>query len=62
MSIVRKTKVIHVCDFCGRDEHEVAYIVAGEGVDICDECVDVAAEIVREERAKAAKAQGGDAS
>lgn len=30
---------MHKCDFCGKDETQVTKLIAGPGVDICDECV-----------------------
>ncbi len=38
------------CSFCGRPDAEVHKLVAGPGVQICDECVDLAASIVAEYR------------
>jgi ClpX C4-type zinc finger len=35
-----------VCSFCGRSQREVNKLVAGPGVYICDECVDVCNEII----------------
>jgi len=29
----------HKCSFCGKNNNEVAMIIAGDGVCICDECV-----------------------
>lgn len=45
------------CDFCGKTQDEVASLIAGpKSVCICDECVVVAADIVKQQReAKAAK-------
>ncbi|MFG2949468.1 hypothetical protein FNH09_03030 [Streptomyces adustus] len=36
------------CSFCAKPEAEVAKLVAGPGVHICDKCVDLAASIVAE--------------
>ena len=36
------------CSFCGRALEQARGIVAGEGVGICDECVALAAEVLRE--------------
>ncbi len=33
-------KKLHRCSFCGRPESEVSKMIAGQGVYICDECVD----------------------
>ena len=30
-----------VCAFCGRDETEVDHLIAGNGVFICDECIEI---------------------
>ncbi|KAB2350954.1 hypothetical protein F8566_08360 [Actinomadura rudentiformis] len=38
------------CSFCGKWSFEVAKLVAGPGVYICDECVDLADSIVEEYR------------
>lgn len=38
------------CSFCGKDREEVEKIVAGPNVNICSECVDISAEILKEDR------------
>jgi hypothetical protein len=35
-----------VCNFCGKSQREVEKLVAGPGVYICDECVDVCNEVI----------------
>ncbi|NNC24388.1 ATP-dependent Clp protease ATP-binding subunit ClpX [Salinisphaera sp. USBA-960] len=37
------------CSFCGKSEHEVRKLIAGPSVYICDECVDLCNDIMREE-------------
>ena len=37
------------CSFCGKSQHEVKKLIAGPSVFICDECIDLCHEIVREE-------------
>jgi ATP-dependent Clp protease ATP-binding subunit ClpX len=37
------------CSFCGKSQHEVRKLIAGPSVFICDECVDLCNDIVREE-------------
>lgn len=37
------------CSFCGKTQEQVRKLVAGPGVYICDECIDLCAEIVEEE-------------
>lgn len=51
-------KEVVVCDFCGKDQHAVAHMFAGPTTGahtyaICSECIDLCAEIVAEQRAKA---------
>ncbi len=44
------------CSFCGKSQHEVKKLIAGPSVFICDECVDLCNDIIREEIQEA----GGD--
>ncbi len=37
------------CSFCGKSQHEVKKLIAGPSVYICDECIDLCNEIVKEE-------------
>jgi len=37
------------CSFCGKSQHEVKKLIAGPSVYICDECVDLCNDIIREE-------------
>ena len=37
------------CSFCGKSQHEVRKLIAGPSVFICDECVELCNDIVREE-------------
>lgn len=37
------------CSFCGKSQHEVRKLIAGPSVFICDECVDLCNDIIREE-------------
>ncbi len=39
------------CSFCGKDQGEVAKLIAGPDVFICDECIDLCNEIVKDEEA-----------
>lgn len=43
-----KGKLLY-CSFCGKSQHEVRKLIAGPSVFICDECVDLCIEIIREE-------------
>ena len=40
------------CSFCGKNQDEVKKIIAGNGVFICNECVELSQEIIREELAE----------
>jgi len=49
------------CSFCGKSQHEVKKLIAGPSVFICDECIDLCNEIIRDEApsgAEAASARG----
>ena len=37
------------CSFCHKSQHEVRKLIAGSGVHICDECVELCTDIIREE-------------
>ena len=49
---VHKNKEMIYCSFCGKNQEEVKKIIAGNNVFICDECVELAQEIIREELAE----------
>ncbi|HAR6783747.1 TPA: ATP-dependent Clp protease ATP-binding subunit ClpX [Staphylococcus aureus] len=40
------------CSFCGKDQDQVKKLVAGSGVYICNECIELCSEIVEEELAQ----------
>ena len=48
------------CSFCGKSQHEVRKLIAGPSVFICDECVELCNDIIREEASDAG--QGGDSN
>jgi len=48
-------KVLY-CSFCGKSQHEVRKLIAGPSVFICDECVDLCNDIIREEMQDANRA------
>jgi len=37
------------CSFCGKSQHEVRKLIAGPSVFVCDECVELCNDIIREE-------------
>ncbi|MFO7954605.1 ATP-dependent Clp protease ATP-binding subunit ClpX [Thioalkalivibrio sp.] len=41
------------CSFCGKSQHEVRKLIAGPSVFICDECVELCNDIIREEMQEA---------
>lgn len=43
------------CSFCGKSQKQVKKLIAGPGVYICDECIDLCNEILEEELAEAAE-------
>src|SRR6476659_6454976 len=48
-------KVLY-CSFCGKSQHEVKKLIAGPSVFICDECIELCNDIIRDE----VPAEGGD--
>jgi len=47
------------CSFCGKSQHEVRKLIAGPSVFICDECVELCNDIIREEIQEKSVAGGG---
>ncbi len=45
------------CSFCGKSQHEVRKLIAGPSVFICDECIELCNDIIRDEMLESA---GGD--
>ena len=41
-------RLLH-CNFCGKSQHEVRKLIAGPSVYVCDECVELCNDIIREE-------------
>ncbi|MEQ1583621.1 MAG: ClpX C4-type zinc finger protein, partial [Candidatus Nitrotoga sp.] len=37
------------CSFCGKSQHEVRKLIAGPSVFVCDECIELCNDIIREE-------------
>ena len=48
------------CSFCGKSQHEVRKLIAGPSVFICDECVDLCNDIIREEVQESSSDSGQD--
>ena len=47
------------CSFCGKSQHEVKKLIAGPTVFICDECIELCMDIIREEH-KSSFVKGGE--
>ena len=48
------------CSFCGKSQHEVRKLIAGPSVFICDECVELCNDIIREEVAEGGQTKDSD--
>ncbi len=46
------------CSFCGKGQKEVKKLIAGPGVYICDECIDLCMDIIDEEKVKEVAVKG----
>jgi len=44
-----KSEKLLYCSFCGKSQHEVRKLIAGPSVFVCDECVELCNDIIREE-------------
>jgi ATP-dependent Clp protease ATP-binding subunit ClpX len=54
----QETKNTLYCSFCGKSQHEVRKLIAGPTVFICDECVELCLDIIREENKSLLKKSG----
>ena len=48
----RNNDMMVYCSFCGKSQEEVQKIIAGNNAFICNDCVELAQEIIREELAE----------
>ena len=46
------------CSFCGKSQHEVKKLIAGPSVFVCDECIELCNEIIRDELPATTEASG----
>ncbi|HEY7598846.1 MAG TPA: ATP-dependent Clp protease ATP-binding subunit ClpX [Candidatus Limnocylindrales bacterium] len=53
----KSTKVPYRCSFCGKSQEQVRKLIAGQGVYICDECINLCQEIIEEEMLDAPRAK-----
>ncbi len=49
MTTGKTPKVPYRCSFCGKSQEQVRKLIAGQGVYICDECINLCQEIIEEE-------------
>lgn len=47
-----KTDPKHVCDFCGKSKEEVEKLIVGEHAAICNDCVELCIDILKDEKVK----------
>ncbi len=48
------------CSFCGKSQHEVKKLIAGPSVFVCDECIELCNEIIRDELPPTTESTGTD--
>jgi ATP-dependent Clp protease ATP-binding subunit ClpX len=59
--MTQKTKVPYRCSFCGKSQEQVRKLIAGQGVYICDECINLCQEIIEEEMLETPRAKSAPA-
>jgi ATP-dependent Clp protease ATP-binding subunit ClpX len=47
--MVKDNKISLFCSFCGKNQHEVKKLIAGPSVFVCNECIDLCNDIIKEE-------------
>ena len=57
----KKSDKLLYCSFCGKSQHEVRKLIAGPSVFVCDECVELCNEIIREEAEDADESEASSA-
>ena len=60
MARIGETGDLLKCSFCGKSQKQVKKLIAGPGVYICDECIDLCNEIIEEELHEATEQQFGE--
>ncbi|MDX5363354.1 MAG: AAA family ATPase, partial [Pseudazoarcus pumilus] len=50
------------CSFCGKSQHEVRKLIAGPSVFICDECIELCNDIIRDEMMENVSTEAGKSS
>ena len=59
MAVTHDSSELLKCSFCGKTQKQVRKLIAGGGVYICDECIELCNEIIEEELAGAQQQTGG---
>ncbi|WKK62003.1 ATP-dependent Clp protease ATP-binding subunit ClpX [Corynebacterium sp. P3-F1] len=60
MAVTQDSSDLLKCSFCGKSQKQVRKLIAGGGVYICDECIELCNEIIEEELAGAQAQDKGD--
>ncbi|MFV0373143.1 ATP-dependent Clp protease ATP-binding subunit ClpX [Microbacterium sp.] len=60
MARIGESADLFKCSFCGKSQKQVQQLIAGPGVYICDECVDLCNEIIEERMAESSDGQVSD--
>lgn len=60
MSKEKGTHGTLTCSFCGKTQKDVKKLIAGPGVYICDECIDLCNDIIAEEKDREVQSDSGD--
>ncbi|RLV55185.1 ATP-dependent Clp protease ATP-binding subunit ClpX [Aeromicrobium phragmitis] len=60
MARIGETADLLKCSFCGKSQKQVKKLIAGPGVYICDECIDLCNEIIEEELSENAEVSLGE--
>ena len=60
MAVTHDSSELLKCSFCGKTQKQVRKLIAGGGVYICDECIELCNEIIEEELAGANQQAGGE--
>jgi ATP-dependent Clp protease ATP-binding subunit ClpX len=60
MSRIGDSTDVMKCSFCGKTQKQVQQLIAGPGVYICDECVELCNEIIDERMAEAAQGESDE--
>ncbi|MDR3069492.1 MAG: ATP-dependent Clp protease ATP-binding subunit ClpX [Propionibacteriaceae bacterium] len=58
MARIQESSELLKCSFCGKSQKQVKKLIAGPGVYVCDECIDLCNEILEEEFADLSEGEG----